>query len=428
MTFEETLDYLYQRLPIFQRQGKAALKPDLTNTKSLLKQIDNPETDFKSIHVAGTNGKGTSCHALSSILQEAGYNVGLYTSPHLKKFTERIRLNGIEIPEEEVIEFVDLVRPIIEKVNPSFFEVTVVMAFYFFAKEKIDIAVIETGMGGRLDSTNVIVPEVSLITNIGWDHQDLLGETLGEIALEKAGIIKDHTPVVIGKVQPEVIKIFETQAIARQSPLNVNAGKYKFIQDRLLDDYRHIMVSNGHSTLDLKLDIIAEYFLDNIPGVLETINTLRSKGWKVRDEHIEKGFSAIVKNTDLKGRFQTLGLNPRIIADVSHNEDGISKLMAQISTMEYRDLYVIYGAVKDKKLDGIIDKFPKEASFYFTQSDSPRSLEASALMDMGKQRNLKCEMFESVNIASKEARTRASGDDLILITGSTFVIAELDEI
>ncbi len=426
MDFRETLDYLYAKLPIFQRQGKAALKPNLDNTLSMLDYLGNPHQTFKSVHVAGTNGKGTSCHAIASILQEAGYQTGLYTSPHLKSFTERIRVNGEEIEEDWVVNFVEGLRDIIESVHPSFFEVTVVMAFQYFKERKVDVAIIETGLGGRLDSTNVITPEVSLITNIGYDHQDLLGESLGEIASEKAGIIKQEIPVVLGKYQTEIFEVFNLKANELRAPLNVKSKDYKVRSSGFSNFYREFEVFDGDKEEKYTTDILADYFLDNVPGIIETVQTLKKRNYVIRNEDLKKGFSRVWKNTGLKGRFQLLRDQPLMIADISHNEEGIRALLRQIDEINFEQLHIIYGTVADKKVESIVSVFPKDSCFYLTQSSVPRSMKVGDLKQLSEKMGLDGEPYKNVNDAIDTALNKASSHDLILITGSTFVVAEIE--
>ncbi|MFT4736486.1 MAG: dihydrofolate synthase/folylpolyglutamate synthase [Cyclobacteriaceae bacterium] len=405
---------------MYQRVGKAALKPDLSNTKRLLEALGNPHTHFRSIHIAGTNGKGSSAHAISSILQEAGYKTGLYTSPHLKSFTERIRINGSEISQDAVVKFVSDNRSIIEEIQPSFFELTVAMSFLHFFEEKVDIAVIEVGLGGRLDSTNVIVPEVSLITNIGFDHMDLLGYTLPEIAREKAGIIKKSVPVVIGSIQPETLPVFTEISTYHGSPM-------------ILCEKLAIRGSSQFNTVSYgidsyELDIQSDYYVKNIPGVIETIVQLNVGGWSISTAAIKQGLKSVIQNTGLKGRFQIMGQQPLVIADVSHNEPGLKELLNQIYQINKGRLHLIYGTVVDKDLTGILQMLPKDAKYYFTESSVPRSLPVGQLSEVAKIYDLVGKSFPDVNQSLLEALKEADPDDTILVTGSTFVVAELNEL
>ncbi len=406
-TYSETLDYLYSRLPMYQRIGKTAFKKDLTNTVRLMEGLDNPHKKFKSIHIAGTNGKGTSAHALAAILQTAGYKTGLYTSPHLKNFTERIKINGEEVSREFVIQFVDTNRQLIEEVNPSFFEVTVAMAFDFFEKESVDIAVIETGLGGRLDSTNVITPEVSLITNIGLEHTDLLGDTIEEIAFEKAGIIKPEIPVVVGSdMEPNAVEVVRKRALDLNSPFSQSKA--------------------GSSLPDSPN--WPPYFAKNLPGVLETINQLSRKDFSISMENITNGLNDFQNITGLKGRFQKINDQPSVIADVSHNADGLRLLFEHVNQLSYSNLHIIFGTVKDKDLEPIFRVLPRGAQLYFTQSSVPRSLSVGELMNAATRHGLHGVPFDDVNDAKKAALKNAASDDLIFITGSTFVVADLEEL
>jgi dihydrofolate synthase / folylpolyglutamate synthase len=422
MTYAQALDFLYSRLPMYQRIGSAAYKKDLTNTIALLDALGNPHVGLKCVHVAGTNGKGSTSHALASILQEAGYKTGLYTSPHLKNFTERIRINGCELTEDYVVSFVRNNKSTIEQINPSFFEVTVAMAFDYFKKVKVDVAVIEVGLGGRLDSTNVVSPEVSVITNIGFDHMDLLGNTLQEIAREKAGIIKPGIPVVVSERQPEVDEVFIETADRNQSALIFSGID---VEDGGLEEMHRIFKVNGKIFLT---DILPGYFLKNVPGILESVEVLKSSGWHISNFAVEAGFMGIAKNTGLKGRWQVLKKNPTVVADVSHNAPGIAELIKQLAQLKFGQLHVVYGAVNDKDVGAILYLFPGTAKFYFTQSSVPRSMPVDELASLAQLAGIAGEKFVNVNDAVAQAKAVAAPDDLILITGSTFVVAELAEL
>ncbi|MEM9340049.1 MAG: folylpolyglutamate synthase/dihydrofolate synthase family protein [Bacteroidota bacterium] len=404
MSLQEAIDYLYSMLPMYQRVGKVAYKKDLTNTLALLQSIDNPHKKFKCVHIAGTNGKGTSAHGIAAILQSAGFKTGLYTSPHLKRFTERIKIDGEEITDEFVTRFVEENKHVFSTVHPSFFEVTVAMAFYYFADQGVDIAVIETGLGGRLDSTNVITPEVSLITNIGLDHTDLLGETLPEIAVEKAGIIKRGVPVVIGNYQEEVIHVFKDKAENEQAELTL---------------------AEAHFTVPKLPDLFPDYFKKNVPGMLAVIHELGKKGFYVGQDQIAIALANVGRLTGLKGRFQILQEDPLLIADVSHNQEGLRMLLNQVERINKGKLHLIFGTVKDKNIDHILSTLPKHAHYYWSQSSVPRSLEATQLKIQGSHHDLKGNVFNDVNEAMEQARAKAHERDLILITGSTFLISEI---
>lgn len=403
MTFNETLEYLYTRLPMYQRVGKIAYKKDLTNTIRLMDYLDNPHTKFKCIHIAGTNGKGTSAHGIAAILQSAGYKTGLYTSPHLKNFTERVRIDGVEIQEERVVEFITRIKPAIEEIAPSFFEITVAMAFDYFAQEKVDIAVIETGLGGRLDSTNVIIPEVCLITNIGYDHMDMLGDTLPKIAAEKAGIIKKGVPVVIGESHPETSPIFKQIAKNNDATL-IQAGIGNCRPDSLVPDY----------------------MIKNVGGIEAVIEELRRSGWNIPGENVEEGLTKITELTGLKGRLQILERNPFIIADVGHNLDGLKVLFQQVERLCKGTLHLVFGTVQDKDLTPIFKLFPENKKIYWTESSVPRSLKIEELAIQGVMNGIEGECFKNVNDAISQAKEKVQPEDLILITGSTFVVAEIE--
>jgi dihydrofolate synthase / folylpolyglutamate synthase len=411
---------------MYQRVGKIAFKPNLNNTISLLEELGNPHEKFKSIHIAGTNGKGTSAHSIASILQENGYKVGLYTSPHLKSFTERIKINGTEIDENWIVPFVEKIRTKIELISPSFFEVTVAMAYEYFSVNKIDIAVVETGLGGRLDSTNVLMPEVGLITNIGLDHTDILGATLDKIAFEKAGIMKTKRTYIIGSYQADVAHVFEEHALTVGADLIQLRDEYQISQNP--NGCFNIFKSDQIWLSDIAFDIKADYFLKNIPGILAVIEQLNSKGWRIEQHSIESGLSNVVRNTHLKGRFQRLASHPLIIADVSHNKPGILELLKQVSLLDYERLHIIYGCVVDKNVTEILELLPQNATYYFTQSQGARSLNITLLEQMAINFSFNFKSFQNVNQALESAKSHASANDLILVTGSTFIIAEIDEL
>lgn len=421
-TYAEALNYLYSNLPIFQRVGASAYKADLTNTIALCEELDNPQNKFKSVHIAGTNGKGSSSHMLASVLQSAGYKTGLYTSPHLKEFTERIRINGDEISQEFVVDFVNRIQNAIERIKPSFFEITVVMAFDYFVKSNIDVAVIEVGLGGRLDSTNVINPVVSLITNIGWDHKDILGDTLEKIASEKAGIIKYKTPVVVSQRQADVEDVFIAKAQVENAELSFASDEFNAtIVDTLFHVTRH---SNPY--LNLKLPLTGQYQQRNLPGVLKTIDALNHSGFKISEESIVRGLENTIDQTHLKGRWQKLGDRPLMICDTGHNIDGVREVFFQIKTYRYRNLHVVWGAVKDKDIRDILALLPKDATYYFCQAKIPRAMNADTLAELAQQTGLSGGVIPDVNEAIAEARKNAGADDMIFIGGSTFVVAEIN--
>ena len=425
MNYQQTLDYLYAQLPMFSRIGAAAYKKDLHNTIALCEALDNPHTKFKSIHIAGTNGKGSTSHMLAAILQQAGYKTGLYTSPHLKDFRERIRINGEMISRDFVVNFVQRTMTLSEAIQPSFFELTVAMAFDYFAKEKVDIAIIETGLGGRLDSTNVIHPVLSVITNISLDHTALLGNTLEEIAFEKGGIIKENTPVVIGKQNVNTDGIFEKQANEKQAKIYFSANAFSFgkidVHDKYSDFYFH-----GETDFFIRSDLRAAYQQENIRTVYMALQVLENE--KIMQLNAKKnaaGFLHCTTNTQFQGRWQTLSNNPKIIADVAHNEDGVKNMLEQLQYEKYKQLHIVYGAVKDKDVDAILKLLPKSAHYYFTEPPVPRKLEATHLAEKAKKFSLKGKIYAHPKLALAAAKATAKESDLILVTGSFFVLAEV---
>lgn len=427
--YEETLNFLYQNLPMFQRVGSSAMRLDLTNTWELCNVLGNPQQKFKSIHIAGTNGKGSTAHMLASILQSSGLKTGLYTSPHLKSFTERIKVNGKEISKEHVVDFVNRIVPSIEKLKPSFFEITVAMAFDHFASQQVDVAVVEVGLGGRLDSTNVIMPELSIITNIGWDHMDILGDTLEKIASEKAGIIKQGVPVVITERQPEVELVFQRQALGKNAPLYFATDQFQSI----------LHSENGRLTLDiledekplledLALPLQGVYQQKNVLGVLQAVNLLRSMDWKISAQHVRYGLQHIVTLTGLKGRWQILNRRPLIVCDTGHNLDGIKQVLIQIGLQSYQKLFFVFGMVKGKDVTAILELLPKEAYYFFCQANIPRALDAAALFEQARRYQLVGEVIPDVNDAIHQAKKKATNNDMIFIGGSTYVVAEIDNL
>jgi dihydrofolate synthase / folylpolyglutamate synthase len=424
MTYQETLDYLYQNLPMFQRVGAIAYKKDLTNTLALCEVLGNPHLKFKSIHIAGTNGKGSSSHMLASILQSAGYKTGLYTSPHLKEFTERIRINGIEVSKEFVVDFVARIKPAIEIIKPSFFEITVVMAFDYFAQQQVDIAVIEVGLGGRLDSTNVITPIVSLITNISWDHADILGDTLEKIAFEKAGIIKKHVPVVLSEYQHELKPVFTEQALKQRCRL-ITATSYCTVQRTAAGEYD---VTHYPRSYSVKLDLMGGYQSKNLQGVLVTVEVLNENGFAISVNQIKDGLSKVATQTGLKGRWQTIGTNPLIICDTGHNEGGIQEILNQINEMQFNQLHIVLGMVKDKDISKILSLLPKYAKYYFCNAKIPRAMLAVELKQRAEAADLQGIAIADVNEAIAEAKRNSNQDDFIFVGGSTFVVAEIENL
>ncbi len=404
MDYERTLAYLYTQLPMFSRIGKAAYKADLDNTHALMRMLDHPEIGLKCIHVAGTNGKGSTSHMLASVLHEAGYRTGLYTSPHLKDFRERIRINGEMIPQEAVVEFVARYRDRFDAIKPSFFEWTVALAFDHFHAEKTDIAVIETGLGGRLDSTNVVTPEVSVITNIGWDHADLLGNTLEAIAGEKAGIIKPRVPVVIGEVTGSIADVFKQKAEMENAPIT-------FVDQRAPQPFA--------------LDLAGEHQDHNARTAIATVNILRERGWRISDDHIAQGLAHVCENTGFAGRWQTIARDPLTIVDVGHNEDGMRVMNKMLRATPHARLHIVFGVVHDKDIERLLVLLPKNASYYFCKADIPRGLDANELHQRAAAVGLKGIAFPSVKLALEQAQTWSRKDDIVLVTGSFFVVAEV---
>lgn len=423
--YKAVLDYLYTQLPMFQRVGGAAYKKDLTNTIRLLEALDNPHDKFKSVHIAGTNGKGSCSHYTASILQSAGYKTGLYTSPHLKSFTERIKINGQEIPEMDVIGFVRAHQALIEEVKPSFFEITVAMAFDFFAREEVDIAVIEVGMGGRLDSTNVIHPLVSLITNISMDHQQWLGNTLTEIAGEKAGIIKENIPVVISEVQEEARPVFDKIAAAKNAPIHFATDFYTC---RLNDDAFEVYNTKRDLLFEFNPELLATFQVRNIPAVLCVIDLLTEYGFNVTKTNIREGITKMKVQTGLKGRWQVLGQQPKMVCDVGHNEAGVELIVKQLEKESFEKLHIVWGTVNDKDITHVLELLPKTANYYFCQANIPRALNVEELHAAAQKVDLKGNAYKSVNEAVDAAKKAADSKDLIFVGGSTFVVAELDEL
>lgn len=429
MTYSETLEYLFEQLPMFQRVGPAAYKANLNNTITIMELLEHPEKDFRSIHIAGTNGKGSISHMLAAVLQQSGYKTGLYTSPHLKDFRERIRIDGKMIEKTEVVKFVNKYRFDFEKIKPSFFEWTVGLAFDYFSRKNVDIAVIETGMGGRLDSTNVITPLVSVISNIHLDHTDLLGNTIQKIAKEKAGIIKENVPVVIGNSQTETTALFKKTAQENCSEIYFADKIYgcKLIEN---DATLGSLLLNAYKNKELyikelKIDLGGLYQLQNIPAVLQTSELLEQRGFNLHRKNIKRGLANIKKQTGLLGRWQILHKEPLIICDTGHNINGLTESMSQLKKLNYRKLHLVIGMVNDKDIDKMLQLFPKKASYYFCCPDIPRGLNANTLRTQAQEHNLKGKTYKSVWLAYEQAKNEAWKDDVIFIGGSSFVVAEV---
>jgi dihydrofolate synthase/folylpolyglutamate synthase len=405
MNYQETINWMFSQLPMYQTQGASAYKKDLTNTILLSKHLNHPERDLKCIHVAGTNGKGSTSHLLASVLQEAGYKVGLYTSPHLKDYRERIKINGKEISEEFVCKFISKNKSFFEENQLSFFEMTVGLAFEYFKKEKTDINIIEVGMGGRLDSTNIINPLISVITNIGLDHTQFLGNTLEAIAFEKAGIIKNNIPVVIGEYTKETKNVFLNKAKETNSEIF-------FASDLISETYPS--------------ELLGDYQTYNKKTVLQTIKVLQSQNkFKVTEENIKNGFQKVIKNTGLQGRWQQLKENPKVICDTAHNSHGLKIILNQIQNEKFEQLHIVLGVVNDKDLNEILPLFPKNAKYYFCKPNIPRGLNAEILQKKAADFQLKGKVYISVSNAYQEALKSSNEKDLIFIGGSTFVVAEV---
>jgi dihydrofolate synthase/folylpolyglutamate synthase len=427
MNYQEASNYLMQRLPMFQNVGGAAFKAGLERITWLCEALGNPQNQFKSIHIAGTNGKGSSSHFLASILQESGYKTGLTTSPHLKSFTERIRVNGVEIEETAFAHFVAHHQKLIEDSEASFFEVGIAMAFWYFAEKQIDIGVIETGLGGRLDATNIIKPIVSLITNIGFDHQSFLGNTLPEIAQEKAGIIKNNTPVIISEHHSETKQVFLNKAQQEKAPTYFAEDFYKILNSKISLDTLNMNVQNlsNFEEISIQSGLLGNYQLKNVLGVLKTVEILRETGVQVSEENLKNGLKNVVKNTNLKGRWQILQENPKVIADTAHNFNGIEQVLEQIRQTPHKQLHFVLGFMKDKDVNKILPLYPTEAQFYFCKPKLPRAMELTVLQEKAEQMGIKYISTEDVNMALEIAISRANDKDLILVGGSTFVVAEI---
>jgi len=427
MNYQETINYLFNQLPMFQRTGKAAYKANLDTTLALDCYFEHPHQNFKCIHVAGTNGKGSVSHTLASVLQSAGYKVGLYTSPHLRDFRERVKINGEMIPEDAVVDFVASHNKKFEELSPSFFEMTVALAFDYFAKEKVDIAVIEVGLGGRLDSTNIIDPLLSVITNISFDHTSLLGNSIPVIAGEKAGIIKNNTPVVIGEKHEETMPVFVDKSSSKSAPILFAEDEYEFVDSDLEDNYRNITFKDLHTSKQIFLssDLLGVYQIKNIRTALVAINQLNQIGFNLSEEIIKEGISKIVEQTSLMGRWQRLGDNPRIICDTGHNVAGVSEILKQLGSLEYDKLHMVIGMVDDKDIDEVLSLLPKNAVYYFTKASIPRALNEVLLKEKATKFQLNGDTYENVSEALLAAKMNADKSDLIFVGGSTFVVAEV---
>ncbi len=428
MNYAETIEFLFSSLPMFQRTGKAAYKANLDNTHALDQVLGHPHKKFKSIHIAGTNGKGSVSHTLASVLQESGYRTGLYTSPHLVDFRERIRINGQMIGKDQVVGFVEEHMEAIEKIQPSFFEMTVAMAFDHFARQQVDIAVIETGMGGRLDSTNIITPEVAVLTRISLDHTEFLGNTEALIAAEKAGIIKEKVPVIAGNNTETVRRVFNEVAIQRNCPIHYATDDRTFSFQTFSGDqhsifhYRNLASQEQES---YRTDLLGRYQHENLSLALSTIDVLREAGWKIPVPAMRSGLQHIRNNTSLRGRWEILGANPRIICDTAHNASGVKAVMEQLQQTPSRKLHVVWGMVGDKPLEEVFQYLPADAVYYFTQPSIPRAMPVEELHKKAVNQGLSCTKYNSVQEAFQHALQASSPEDSLFIGGSTFVVADL---
>ncbi|TGE28627.1 bifunctional folylpolyglutamate synthase/dihydrofolate synthase [Hymenobacter metallicola] len=433
MTYSETLAYLYEQLPMFQRVGAAGFKSGLGNTLALAAALGHPERQFRAVHVAGTNGKGSSSNLLAAVLQAAGYNVGLYTSPHLREFTERIKLNGQDLDPDYLVRWVAKWKPLFEQVQPSFFEMCVALAYSYFAEQQVDIAIVEVGLGGRLDSTNIITPLVSLITNISFDHQNLLGDTLPLIAAEKAGIIKPGVPAVISQTQPEVKAVFEHKAREVGAPLRFADAQY---QAHLLEEpapdassQRLRITGPGEATVqELEVGLVGDYQRLNVPGVLAVLDELRHQGWTIPAGAVATGLREVRRLTGFRGRWTILGRQPLVICDTGHNEAGIRFITAQLARLPYQQLHIVLGTVNDKDVTKMLTLLPTAATYYFCQANIPRALPAQELAARAAGVGLQGRVYGPVPVAVAAARAAAAPGDVVFIGGSTFVVAEIEEL
>ncbi len=432
-TYSDATAFLFSSLPMYQRVGKIAYKPDLSTAQAFDRYFNKPHAAFKSIHVAGTNGKGSVSHMLASILQSAGYRVGLFTSPHLKDFRERITINGEMIAEQEVLDFVVQHKAKIAELQPSFFEMSTAMAFYYFAQKKVDVAIIETGMGGRLDATNVIKPLLSVITNIGLDHTEHLGDTLPLVAAEKAGIIKKKTPVVVGDWHRETAPVFDRQAAEQESPVYYADNYFRVLSAEVKDKLQHFIIAAADSlfSCQVSLDLLGAYQRANVATVLTVVKVLRdkvlyphSRRLMISDDAVLRGLSQVVQQTRLRGRWEVIGEQPLMICDTGHNAHGLSESMTQLQAMSYRRLHFIFGVVNDKDLDSILPLLPPEAYYYFTKADLPRAMDEHTLYQRCTDFGLQGQIVQTVANAMKIAKSNAYPNDIIFIGGSTFVVAE----
>jgi dihydrofolate synthase/folylpolyglutamate synthase len=428
MDYQETIDYLYSRLPVFQNIGARAYKPGLTTTLELCSILGNPQNKYKTIHIGGTNGKGSTSHMLAAILQKSGHKVGLYTSPHLKSFTERIRVNGSEINPQYIVKFIADNISNIDRLSPSFFEVTVAMAFAYFASENVDVAVIEVGMGGRLDSTNVICPELSVITNVSYDHTQFLGDTLEKIAVEKAGIIKADVPVVVSEFQPEVAHVFCDAAKAKNASITFAS---QTVQVSKLDTVPDMLMINAYAGIrypNLKIDLTGVYQIKNVAGVLQSVEVLNSRGFQINPSAVYGALAHVSELTGLKGRWQKIGDAPATYCDTAHNEAGLTQTLAQFTNIAAKSRRYVIGFVGDKDINAMLAKFPSDATYYFTEPSNSRALKAEDLMTRAGNFGLYGTTYNNVNDALSAAIADSDPKDCIYVGGSTFVVSDLNDL
>lgn len=426
MTYPETLQYLFSQLPMYQRVGQAAYKANLNNTTALMKHLENPHKNFKSVHIAGTNGKGSVAHLMASVFQSAGYKTGLYTSPHLKDFRERIKINGEMVTEEVVTNFVKLNKKVIKTIQPSFFEMTVGMAFQYFSDNNVDIAIVETGMGGRLDSTNILKPELSVITNIGLDHMQFLGDTIEKIALEKAAIIKKETPVVIGQIQLELKEIFTRMAEKKSASIYFASDHFeaKLLSNTSENTEYDIWRESELYLEHLICPLLGNYQANNLLTLFQAFDVLADK-FGISKNVIAEGIENVISNTGFKGRWQILSTNPMTICDVAHNKDGIKEVVIQLQQMNYSKLHFVLGMVDDKNINDILILLPQNASYYFCKADIPRGLSETILEAAAHEAGLRGKSYSSVREAYNSAVNNSGVNDLVFIGGSTFIVAEI---
>ncbi|MEM6767442.1 MAG: folylpolyglutamate synthase/dihydrofolate synthase family protein [Bacteroidota bacterium] len=426
-SFSDTLSYLYSLLPMYQRQGASAFKKGLANTLQLCEALGNPQKHFKAIHIGGTNGKGSVSSMLCSVLMEAGYKVGLYTSPHLVSFTERMRVNGKQLPEEQVIQFVNNHQALIEEIQPSFFELTVAMAFHEFARQKVEVAVVEVGLGGRLDSTNILLPALSVITNISYDHQAMLGETLTEIAGEKAGIIKEKVPIVIGESHPESKPVFLAKSQEKGSPIIFADQAYILENSQIHATGQELILrkqKDPGTSLRFTIDLVGTYQQPNLITALTSLDVLKKMNWPIEQKYIISGLNSVSLNTGIKGRMEMLQSSPLTYCDVGHNEAGVQAIFQQISHMGVGELWVIWGMVKDKQHENILNILPKGANYFWVRPEVPRGLETDILQEKALQAGLRGEAMPDIETAWEQCISQAAKDALIFIGGSTFTVAD----